>query len=303
MLTRITCGALALFFFLPVFGQTDTIRAQTADSIALRDTSRIDTSSPVAINSIPDKIPVYKLKPAVDIPVVAVGAGWSLYAFTQIYSKTPSTQEEILELNVNDINSFDRRAVRPFDESIDAASYIPFFAVMPMPFVFLTGKSTRKDFFKLTFLYLEAMSITGFLYTGSTYFTDRYRPYAYSSESTMDQRTRGGAKNSFYAGHVALVATSTFFGVKVYADYHPESKIKWLFYTLAGATTATVAAMRYQAGQHFPSDLIVGVVQGTLTGFLVPHFHKNKIIKDPNLSLVPYTNGKDHMLSLVYKLR
>jgi len=303
MLTRITCGAVALFFFLPVFGQIDTVKATAADSIAVRDTSRIDSSSIAAIDSTPAKIPVYKLKPVVDIPIVAVGAGWSLYAFTQIYSKTPSTEEEILDLDVNDINSFDRRAVRPFDESIDKASYIPFFAVMPMPFVFLTGKNTRKDFFKLTFLYLEAMSITGFLYTGSVYLTDRYRPYAYSSESTMDQRTRGGAKNSFYAGHVALVATATFFGAKVYADYHPDSKIKWLFYTLAGATTATVAAMRYQAGQHFPSDLILGAVQGTLTGFLVPHFHKHKIIKDPNLCLVLYSNGRDHMLSLVYKLK
>lgn len=303
MLTRITCGAVALIFSLPVFGQTDTLATAATDSIALRDTSRINMISSATISNAPLKSPVYKLKPAVDIPIVAVGAGWSLYAFTQIYSKTPSTQEEILELNVNDINSFDRRAVRPFDESIDKASYIPFFAVMPMPFVFLTGKNTSKDFFKLTFLYLEAMSITGFLYTGTTYFNDRYRPYAYSSESTMDQRTRGGAKNSFYAGHVALVATSTFFGAKVYADYHPDSKIKWLFYSLAGATTATVAAMRYQAGQHFPTDLIVGTVQGTLTGILVPHFHKHKIIKDPNLSLFPYTNGKDHMLSLVYKLR
>lgn len=246
--------------------------------------------------------PVYKLKPGVDVPLTAATAGWSLYAFTKIYSKGHSDEEIILNLDKNNINSFDRRAVRPFSESLDKVSYYPFFAVMPMPFVFLTGKSTRKDFFKLTFLYLEAMSITGLLYTGSVYFIDRYRPYAYSPESTMPQRTRGGAKNSFYAGHVALVATSSFFGAKVYADYHPESKIKWLFYTLAGAATAGTAYLRYEAGQHFPSDLILGVVQGTLTGLLVPHFHKHKIIKDPNLSFVPYSNGINHGLALVYKL-
>ena len=74
------------------------------------------------------------------------------------------------------------------------------------------------------------MSITGLLYTGSVYITNRYRPYVYSSESTIEQR--GGAKNSFYAGHVALVATSTFFMAKVYGDYHPDSKAKWVFYTL-----------------------------------------------------------------------
>jgi len=303
MITKLIALIVAFVIFMPAFGQSDTLPAVATDSLLRKDTVRVDTMVTASQTVVPEKIPVYKLKPAVDIPITAIGTGWSLYAFTQIYSKTPSSDEEILNLKVSDINKFDRPAVRPFDEELDKISYYPFFAVMPMPLVFLTGKSTRKDFFKLSFLYLEAMSITGLLYTGSTYFIDRYRPYAYSSESTMDQRTRGGAKNSFFAGHVALVATASFFGAKVYADYHPDSKIKWLFYSLAGATTATVAVLRYEAGQHFPSDLIVGVVQGTLTGLLVPHFHKHRLIKDPNLSLVPYSNGRDHMLSLVYRIK
>ena len=172
---------------------------------------------------------------------------------------------------------------------------------MSLPFLFLTCKDTRKDFFKLTFLYLEAMSITGLLYTGSVYFTDRFRPYAYSDETPITWRTRGGAKNSFYAGHVALVATSTFFMAKVFADYNPDSKIKWLIYGLAGAATSTMAYWRHRGGFHFPSDILLGITQGTLTGILVPHFHKNKIIKDPNLSLLPYSDGKAHGLTLVYK--
>ncbi len=59
------------------------------------------------------------------------------------------------------------------------------------------------------------MSITGLFYTGSTYLTDRYRPLAYNIES-RGEAMRGGAKNSFIAGHVALVATSTFFTAKVF---------------------------------------------------------------------------------------
>ena len=290
------CGfGVCLILNLYLYAQTDT-------------TFRVPEDSPAVIVPMPEikkapleRVDVYKIKPAVDIPLTVAAGGWSLYAFTQIYSKPRSSEEEILALKVSDINSFDRRAVRPFSESLDEISYYQFFSVMPMPFVFLTGKSTRKDFFKLTFLYLESMSITGLLYTGSVYTTDRYRPYAYSPESTMDQRRRGGAKNSFYAGHVALVATSTFFGAKVYADYHPKSKIKWLFYTLAGAATASTAYLRYEAGQHFPSDLILGAAQGTLTGILVPQLHKNKLIKDPNLSIIPATNGQRHHLSLVYK--
>lgn len=297
MFVKLVCNAAALCMLFPVYSQIDTIPVQPrVDSLSI-----VDTLPSVEESIQQLKTPVYKLRPAVDIPVTAIGTVWSLYAFTKIYSKEPSSVEQIQALRTSDINSFDRRAVRPFSESLDRISYYQFFAVMPMPFLFLTGKNTSKDFFKLTFLYLEAMSITGLLYTGSVYTTDRYRPYAYSSESTMDQRTRGGAKNSFYAGHVALVATSTFFGAKVYADYHPASKIRWLFFTLAGAATASTAYLRYKAGQHFPSDLILGVTQGTLTGLLVPHFHKNKILKNSNLSFMPYSNGQRHGFSLAYR--
>ena len=293
---RFLCNAICLTLLTSALAQQDSLSNNPQDTTVRTDTLR--TNFPTS--SLKGKRPIYKLKPGIDIPVFAVGAGWSAYAFTKIYSKPHSTDEEILSLNKNDINGFDRWAVRPFDEKIDKISYYPFFASMPLPFLFLFG-NTRTDFFKLGFLYLEAMSITGFLYTGSVYFVDRYRPYAYSDESTMEQRTRGGAKISFFAGHAALVATSTFFMAQVYADYHPDSHAKWVFYSLAGAATAATAYLRYRAGQHFPTDLLIGMAQGTLTGLLVPHFHKHKLIKDPNLSILPFGNGQNLGLSVAYK--
>jgi len=290
------------FLFLYVLGQNDTSSVSVQnDSLSARADSLSTVVVPLNLDSISvTKQKIYRLRPGVDIPVFFVGASWSGYAFTKIYSKPHSNEETILGLDKNKINGFDRWAVRPFSKSVDRASYFPFFASMPLPFIFLTGKKTSKDFFKLTFLYLESMSITGLLYTGSTYFFDRYRPYAYSAETPIDQRSRGGAKNSFYAGHVALVATSTFFMAQVYSDYHPDSKVKWLFYTLAGASTATTAYLRYRAGQHFPSDLLLGMAQGTLTGILVPHFHKY-ILKNTHLSIIPASNGQTHTLSVVYR--
>jgi len=299
MMKKMLCGTATVILYLIAFAQDDSLRVTRNDTLQIPDTLSAKTS----LANIATRQQVYKLKPAVDIPVFAVGAGWSAYAFTKIYSKEHSNEETILSLDKNDINWFDRWAVRPYNKSIDKASYYPFYASTLLPFLFLTGKETSKDFFKLSFLFLETMSVTGFLYTGSVYLTNRYRPYAYSSESTMEQRTRGGAKNSFYAGHVALVATSTFFMAKVYSDYHPESKAKWVFYSIAGAATGSVAYMRYRAGQHFPSDILLGITQGTLTGILVPHFHKNKLIKDPNLSLMPYSDGESNGINIVYRFR
>jgi membrane-associated phospholipid phosphatase len=244
---------------------------------------------------------VYKINPGVDIPVTATGTLWSLYAFTKIYSKDPTNDETVLALQKSDVNGFDRWGIRPYSKKIDDLSYIPFYAAMPMPVLFLFDKRMRKDIGKLSFLYLEAMSVTGLLYTGSTYFTNRFRPYVYSEETPLDYRTRGGGKNSFYAGHVALVATSTFFMAQVYADYYPESKMKWVFYGIATGATVATAWWRHQTGQHFPSDLLLGVAQGTLTGLLVPKLHRTKWFKDPNLSIMPFT-GLSHGLAVRYKL-
>ena len=296
---KFLCCTAAMILHLYSFAQEDSLRVTGNDTLRSPDTLIEKKSIPITGK----RQQVYKLKPAVDIPVFAVGAGWSAYAFTKIYSKENSSEETILSLDVNNINGFDRWAVRPYSESIGNISNYIFYGSIPLPLLFVTGKETRKDFFKLSFLYLEAMSITGLLYTSSTYFTNRYRPYAYSEETPMSWRTRGGAKNSFYAGHVALVATSTFFMAKVYADYYPESKIKWLMYGLAGTATGAMAYLRHRGGFHFPSDILLGITEGTLTGILVPHFHKHKIIRDPNLSIMPYTNGVSSGFALNYRFK
>jgi membrane-associated phospholipid phosphatase len=141
------------------------------------------------------------------------------------------------------------------------------------------------------------------MYTGSMYLTNRYRPYVYDERSPMDKRLTGNSKNSFYAGHVHLVGSSAFFIAKVWSDYHPDSKIKWLFYTGAAAVTGATALMRHQAGMHFPSDLLLGAGLGAMTGILVPAIHKNKSADD-RLTLLPHFGiGGQKGISLVYSLR
>ena len=292
---RFVCCLTFVLAVLYSNSQTDSLVFPQPGSNPIADSSV--TSSPESYR-VQD---VYKLKPSKDVPLFVVGAGWSGYAFTKIYSKERSDEQTILRLDKNSINGFDRWAVRPYSEQIAKQSNVIFYGSMPLPILFLAFKDTRKDFFKLSFLYLEAMSITGLLYTGSVYFTDRYRPYAYSNETPMSWRTRGGAKNSFYAGHVALAATSAFFMAKVYADYNPDSKIKWLFFTLAGASTGTMAYFRHRGGFHFPSDLLLGIAQGTLTGILVPHLHKNKNGNISRIRILPYGNSYSKGLAFLYK--
>lgn len=245
---------------------------------------------------------VYKLKAASDIPITAIGTGWSLYAFSKIYSKDRSSEEKILSLDRNDIPSFDRHGANVFHPKASEVANTIFYGSMPLPVLLMLDKEVCKDGLKIAILYLQSMSVTGLLYTGSVYLTDRYRPYAYNPNVPMSKRTRGGAKNSFFAGHVALVGTSTFFIAKVLNDYHPESKVKWLPFTLAGLAMGTTAYLRYRGGEHFLSDIAIGVVVGTLTGILVPHVHKNKDITDRRLSFTASYMSNTPQFGIVYKL-
>jgi membrane-associated phospholipid phosphatase len=295
---------LPVFMFLSGYSQSDSVLVDSRDTI-----HKINTNEPPPTNAEEKKSSpvkegrIYTLKPGVDIPIVAVGTAWSLYAFTKIYVKTPPTVEEIEGLKKSNINAFDRWAVYPYSESIDKNSYYPFYASIPLPLIFfLTGKETRNDFFKLAFLYWEAMAVTGLLGTNATYHVDRYRPYAYSPETPMDKKTSSITKNSFYAGHVQIVATPTFFIAKVFADYHPDSKIKWVFYGGASVATGVTAYMRLKAGEHFPTDILLGTVTGALAGILVPQFHKTRSAKDHAMNVLPYSTGDINGLVFTYQL-
>src|SRR5688572_6280642 len=275
----LTTLVMLCFFQLPAFSQNPVDSSgQRADTLS-KEAEIIDSipNDWVIVDSLPKVAKIYKLRPGSDIPVTAVGTGWSLYAFTKIYSKERSSEEDILSLDVQDIPPFDRHGASVYYPEADKVGDLLFYGAMPLPIILLFDKKIRKDAFKVAFLYLESMAVTGFFYTGSVYLADRYRPYAYNPEAPMSERTRGGAKNSFFAGHVALVGTSTFFIAKILNDYHPDSKVKWLPFTLASVATGTTAYLRYRGGQHFLSDILIGTTLGTLSGILVPQFHKNKV--------------------------
>jgi len=230
---------------------------------------------------------IYKLNPAVDVPIVAGSALWCAYAGTHVYTKGPSTSAQILALSPNDVDPLDRWAIRPYDRAMDRFSYYQFYGSFALPVIFFAcDPKMRSDFFKLSFLYMEALSTTGFVGYSATYFVNQYRPYAYSSSTPMPQREVQNAKNSFYAGHVEIAAVTSFFLATVYANYHPHSKIKWLGFTLAGLSTAGMGYMRLEAGMHFPSDILLGAATGTLSGILVPYFHCHKLVKNNSINVV-----------------
>jgi hypothetical protein len=241
----------------------------------------------------------YKLNLPVDAAIVVPSTIWSIYAFPKIYSKESIDSNIVKNLKKEDIPAFDRWAVRSSDKASMQSDYL-FYSAMPYPFLLLADKAIRKDALTVGALYWEAMAITGLLYTGGDYFIDRYRPETYDVDKDFGARQSGNEKNSFFAGHVALVATSTFFTASIYDEYHPASKFKWVLYGVAVAATGTTAYLRHVAGKHFPSDILVGAIVGVGSGMLVPRLHRNRSGNKHALMVMPQV-GQGYGLAATYR--
>jgi len=291
-----------IFLFQAGYSQNDTIQGLPTEIPVVDSIAVIQNPVSKEIKVLHKREPVYTINPAVDIPIIAAGTGFTLYATTQIYTKGASTEEQINNLNTADINAFDRWAINPYSKSLDKFSYFPFNASFAFPLVmFLFKEDTKQDFWKLSFLYWESLSITGLFGAGTPFVVDRYRPYSYSMETPMEQRTVQNAKNSAFSGHVEVIATSTFFIAKVYGDYYPETKL--VMYGIASLATGSMAYMRLKGGMHFPSDVIIGATIGTLSGILVPQYHKTKSTSGASMSILPYSTGENNGLVFTYKFK
>src|SRR2546430_2424663 len=79
----------------------------------------------------------YTIKKWVDIPLTAAMTGWTIYSFAQISKKDGTSPEKLATLSKDDVNGFDRWDIRPYNRSVDKASYIPLYAAIPYPVVFM----------------------------------------------------------------------------------------------------------------------------------------------------------------------
>ena len=269
--------------------------------IAQTSTAADPTYTSVAKHPVKYTGQVYNIKPKLDIPLTALETAWTLYGFSVVYNRDTVPYSELASLNRNNINSFDRGTSNNYSEKARAASDIFFGGSMAAPFFLLFDKRIRKDASKIGLLYLETLATTGTIYTICAMSANRFRPYSYNPDVPLAKRTRGGARNSFFAGHVAIVGTTSFFFAGIYTSYHPEMKNKWWLYAVASAATLTTGYLRIHAGQHFPTDVIVGTIVGPAVGILVPHFHKNKPMNS-RLSFLPRFSQEQTGVTALYRL-
>jgi len=228
--------------------------------------------------------------------ICGVGLLTNYLGIPQTLDKKEISLIEIQALNRGSISGIDYWALKQDPSQVDKyltySNYVLTVSVA-LPVALMLDKRMRRDWYDLLLMYMETLSITTNIYEWSFLgptFQSRFRPVTYYDQLTYNQRNSGGNRNSFYSGHVATAAVSTFFFAKVYSDYNPDiGDNKYLLYGAALIPPLVLGYCRVKALRHFPSDVMVGIGIGALCGIVIPEFHR---FQDKNISLGLYSSSE-----------
>ncbi len=135
------------------------------------------------------------------------------------------------------------------------------------PFALFANETMRNEWRTITLMYIETWSFIGGTSMLSKGLVERYRPYVYNPNVPLDKKLNSDAKMSFFSNHTTAAFASAVFLSTVYSDYNPNSE--WRPYVWAGSLliASVVGYLRYEAGEHFPTDIIAGAVAGSAIGY------------------------------------
>ena len=250
----------------------------------------ITLAYPIAVSASP-----YKLSPVTDSILIGSGAALSGMFLCSETRVAPLSDEEIASQSKNDINRFDRSAADNWSPASAKWSNGILAAIMVSPSGLLIEKDTRNDFVTLSVMYGESILITTGLNGSVKNIVQRKRPYTYNSDVPDEEKKKTDSVRSFYSGHTANAFNSAVFISTVYADYYPESSLRFGVWGAALSAASLTGYLRYRAGKHYPTDIIAGAAAGSTTGWLVPALHRQG---DGNISLQVIT-GDETMIAVI----
>ena len=207
----------------------------------------------------------------------------------------PLTVREIDRLSRESVNAFDRGATYNYSGDISKASDLVVGVIAAAPLALLLDAGVRDDWRTCALMYAETMALAVVLPAYGKGTVDRIRPFVYNPRAPMDEKTTSDAKKSFFSRHTSAAFASAVFLSSVYGDYHPGSAARAYVWAGSLIAAAAVGAMRYESGEHFPTDIIAGAVAGSAAGYLIPRIHRSS---GGRLSVLPSCPGAEAGVTL-----
>jgi membrane-associated phospholipid phosphatase len=210
-----------------------------------------------------------------DGPVAVATLSLGLGAWLVHDDLTRLTPEEVAAVSRADVNPLDRAATRLFSNADAVASDWLLYSLIAAPLAMLADREVRDDWQTFLLMYAETLALNG----GAGQFvkgvTQRTRPYVYNPAVPMEMKTTPNARKSFYSSHTSFAFSSAVFLTTTLSGYVGDAR--YVPYTVGAAFlgAAAVGILRYTSGRHFPTDILVGALVGSLVGWSIPAIHRS----------------------------
>jgi membrane-associated phospholipid phosphatase len=249
---------------------------------------------------------IYKIHLGWEVSTSLALIGASSIGYKWMDKRAALTEAEVLALDPQSVNSFDRPAAF-YDPAgfadAESKSDILMTAFVVSPIFLAFDKKIRRDWADMLGMLLVAHGVDNTIFFSTILLVRSPRPLTYNPAVPLESKVGDGKTNSFPSGHISWAATSTFFMVKVYTDYHHIKGWKrMLLYTGAAVPPTIAGYYRVHAGRHFTSDAIIGGLLGAVVGIATPELHRITKKVD-GLSLKPFFMNGANGLSVSYVIK
>ena len=236
----------------------------------------------------------YQLKTGQEVTLLGAGVVTLGASVALNHTVAPLTIAEVNSLNFSDINTFDRNATHHWSTSADHLSTVTLAGNVALTGLLTIGtKPMRQDVKTVALMYLETLLLANGVERTIKDVTQRTRPFVYNAAAPLDEKLTRDARQSFFSGHATNAFATAVFTSEVFRHYFPHSKLKPVVWIGSlGLATAT-AALRYESGLHYPTDLLAGAAFGSLVGWGIPKLHevKNRSSLGRRLDVQPWSSG------------
>jgi len=224
---------------------------------------------------------VYDVSLRVDGAIVLVGLAGTAVP----YGLADALIDPRCPCDPDEVNAFDRGVIGNHSNAADVVSTVTVAFAMTVPLA-LDGldAGSFEAWWPDALVLAEALAITGALTSITKVAVQRPLPRTYAGDPDVIDRSDG--YRSFFSGHTSLAFSALSVAAYTFNLRHGPAVWPWL--VVAGVGTS-VAAERLAAGQHFPTDVLVGAAVGTAVGVLVPALHRRSDFG--GVTLVPVSGG------------
>ena len=284
----------AYFFFcfwISLSTSVQPLYAQDENSSANKTTIQLDNEKEPPAVGFQGSAPVFEFSLRKDLPILLGSGAMTVAGMYLMAQVDPLTEAQLLALDPQDVNAFDRGATRQYRyQDANLSDHLLTLSVLT-PFSVLASRSVRREFAPIIIMYFETAALAGGLTSISKGLFKRKRPYAYNPNAEMSDRLSVGARHSYFSGHVSTSAAFCFLTASMVEKYADRLAVRWAAWSGAVIIPGTVGYLRYTAGKHFPTDIITGYLVGAGTGILIPYLHKAQLPDDVTLNLQPLPYG------------